>query len=147
MRLYVTLSNYEQVLGSYDGIGFLFFCEDVQKQFVHFAGMLIQEKMILHFEGFRYKKTGSVLKKLSFCSNNCSDTMLFLPSVSYNSFSAGDRRSLQWVTKFLNGLSLNSGTYPKFYYHKFETVWRADMLVYIFCASLGERVRPYVCMP
>ena len=74
--------------------------------------MLKQEKVILDFEGFRYKKTGSIKTELSLCSNNYSDTILFLPPVSYNSLSASDRRSHKWVTKFLHGLSWNSGTYP-----------------------------------
>ena len=74
--------------------------------------MLKQEIVILDFEGFRYKKTGFIIKELSLCSNNYSDTILFLPPVSYNSLSASDRRSHKWVTKFLHGLSWNSGTYP-----------------------------------
>ena len=74
--------------------------------------MLKQEIVILDFEGFRYKKTGFIIKELSLCSNNYSDTILFLPPVSYNSLSASDRRSHEWVTKFLHGLSWNSGTYP-----------------------------------
>ena len=74
--------------------------------------MLKQEIVILDFEGFRYKKTGFIIKELSLCSNNYSDTILFLPPFSYNSLSASDRRSHKWVTKFLHGLSWNSGTYP-----------------------------------
>ena len=34
----------------------IIFCEDFQKQFVHFDGMLKQEIVKLDFEGFRYKK-------------------------------------------------------------------------------------------
>ena len=74
--------------------------------------MLKQEIVILDFEGFRYQKTGFIIKELSLCSNNYSDTILFLPPVSYNSLSANDRRTHKWVTKFLHGLSWNSGTYP-----------------------------------
>ena len=74
--------------------------------------MLKQEIVILDFEGFRYKKTGFIIKELSLCSNNYSDTILFLPPVSYNSLSASDRRSHKWVTKFLHCLCWNSGTYP-----------------------------------
>ena len=73
--------------------------------------MLKQEIVILDFEGLRYKKTGFIIKELSLCSNNYSDTLLFLPPVSYNSLSASDRRSHKWVTKFLHALSWNSGTY------------------------------------
>ena len=83
--------------------------------------MLKQEIVILDFEGFRYKKTGFIVKELSLRSNNYSDTILFLPPVSYNSLSASDR-SHKWVTKFLHGLSWNNGTYPYWFigfYHKF----------------------------
>ena len=68
--------------------------------------------MILDFEGFRYKKMGFIIKELSLCSINYSDTFLFLLPVSYNSLSASDRRSHKWVTKLLHGLYWNSGTYP-----------------------------------
>ena len=54
--------------------------------------MLKQEIVILDFEGFRYNS--------------------FFPPVSYNSLSASDKRSHKWVTKFLDGLSWNSRTYP-----------------------------------
>ena len=56
--------------------------------------------MILDYEGFRYKKAGFIIKELSLCSINFSDTIVFLPTVCYNS-----------ITKFFNGLSWNSGTY------------------------------------
>ena len=38
--------------------------------------------VILDFEGFRYKKTGFIIKELSLCSNNYSGTILFFPLVS-----------------------------------------------------------------
>ena len=62
-------------------------------------------------EGFRHKKSGFIIKELSICSNNYSDTILFLPPVSYNSLSASERKSHQWVSEFLHGLSWNSGNY------------------------------------
>ena len=74
--------------------------------------MLTPEVVVLDFEGFRHKESGFIIKELSVCSNNFSDTILFLPPVSYNSLSAGDKKSHQWVSKFLHGLSWNSGTYP-----------------------------------
>ena len=74
--------------------------------------MLKQEIVILDFEGFRYKKTGFIIKELSLFSNNYSDTILFLQPVFYNSLSASDKRSHKWITKLLHGLSWNSGTYP-----------------------------------
>ena len=71
-----------------------------------------QEIVILDFEGFRYKKTGLIIKELLLCSNNYSDTILFLLPVSYHSLSASDMRYHKWVTRFLHDLSCNSGTYP-----------------------------------
>ena len=87
----------------------MFVCEDVQKQFVHFVGMLKQEIVILDFEGFHYKKTGFIIKELSFCSNNFSDTILFLQPVSYNSLYATDRRS-HLISGLLNFYMVCLGT-------------------------------------
>ena len=74
--------------------------------------MLKPEVVVLDFEGFRHKKSGFIIKELSVCSNNYTDTILFLPPVSYNSLSASERKSYQWVSRFLNRLSWNSGNYP-----------------------------------
>ena len=74
--------------------------------------MLNSEVVVLDFEGFRHKKTGFIIKELSICSNNYSDTILFLPPVPYNSLSASERKSHQWVSRFLHGLSWNTGSYP-----------------------------------
>ena len=70
-------------LGHIMWLAFCFFCEDVEKQFVHFAGMLKQELVILDFEVFRYKKTGFIIKKikeLALCSNNYSIQFIFSAS-------------------------------------------------------------------
>ena len=74
--------------------------------------MLNSEVVVLDFEGFRHKKTGFIIKELSICSNNYSDTILFPPPVSYNSLYASERKSHQWENMFLHGLSWNSGNYP-----------------------------------
>ena len=73
--------------------------------------MLSPEVVISDFEGFHRKKAGFIIKEISICSNNYSDSILFLPRVSYNSLSASKRKSHQWVSKFLHGLSLNSCNY------------------------------------
>ena len=80
--------------------------------------MLNSEVVVLDFEGFRHKKTGFIIKELSICSNNYSHTILFLPPVSYNSLSASERKSHQWVSKFLHDLSWNSGNYPYWFLSK-----------------------------
>ena len=74
--------------------------------------MLKPEVVVLDFEGFRRKKSGFIIKELLICSNNYTYTILFLPPVSYDSISASERKSHQWVSKFLHGLSWNSGNYP-----------------------------------
>ena len=74
--------------------------------------MLNSDFVVLDFEGLRHKKTGFIIKELSSCSNNYSDTIFFLPPVPYNSFSASERKSHQWVSRFLHGLSWNTGSYP-----------------------------------
>ena len=86
-------------------------CENVQKKFVQFVGMLTSEVVVLDFEGLRHKKTGFIIKELSICSNNYSDTILFLPPVPYNSLSSSGRKSHQWVSRFLHGLSWSTGSY------------------------------------
>ena len=90
----------------------MFFCEDVQKQFVHFAVELNQEIVVLDVENFRYKKTDFFIKELSFCSKKYTDTIRFLPPVSYYSIFASDSRSHKWFTKLSHDLPQNSGTYP-----------------------------------
>ena len=46
-----------------------------------------------------------IMKELSICSNNYSDTVLFLPPISFNSLSSSERKSHQWVTKHLHDIS------------------------------------------
>ena len=74
--------------------------------------MLNSEVVVLDFEGFRHRKTGFIIKELSICSNNYSDTILFLPPLPYNSLSASERKSHKWVSRLLHGLSWSTGSYP-----------------------------------
>ena len=74
--------------------------------------MLSPEIVVIDFEGFRHKKSGFIIKELSICSNNYSDTVLFLPPISFNSLSSSERKSHQWVSKHLHGISWDSGSYP-----------------------------------
>ena len=62
--------------------------------------MLKPEVVVLDFEGFRHKKSGFIIEEISICSNNYTDTILFIPPVSYNSLSASERKSHQWVSRF-----------------------------------------------
>ena len=63
--------------------------------------MLNSEVVVLDFDGFRHQKTGFTIKQLS-----------ILPPVPYNSLSASERKSHQWVSRFLHGLSWSAGSYP-----------------------------------
>ena len=68
-------------------------------------GIMSPEIVVIDFEGFRHKKSGFIIKELSICSNNYPDTVLFLPPNSFNSLSSSERKSHQWVTKHLHGIS------------------------------------------
>ena len=123
--------------------GFVFFvCEDVQKQFVHFVGMLKQKILIVDFEGFRYKKTGFIIKELSlyYIRTIIIRTILFLPPVSHNSFSVSDRRSHKWATRFLHGLSCNSGTYPYWFITNFLSPLKLHFPLGKFYAKGKEKI-------
>ena len=67
--------------------------------------MLSPEIVVTFFEGFQHEKRGFIIKELSICSNNYSDTVLCLPPISFNSLSPSERKSHQWVTKRLHGIS------------------------------------------
>ena len=69
----------------------------------------------LDIEGFRQKKSGFIIKELSPCSLNYSDTVSFLPTSSFNMLSSKEQKSYQWVSKFLYGLAWESGDYPYCY--------------------------------
>ena len=73
--------------------------------------MLNSEIVVIDFEGFRHKMSGFIIKELSICLNNYSDTVLFLPPISFNSLSSSERKSHQGVTKHLHGVSWYSGSY------------------------------------
>ena len=105
--------------------------------------MLKQEIVILDFEGFRYKKTGFIIKELFFCSNNYSDTILFLPPVSYNSLSASDKRSRRWVTKFLHVCLGTTVLIFAGFYYKFLSPLKSVSVRQILCQrERKNRVTP-----
>ena len=72
---------------------------------------MLNSEVVLDFEGFRHKKTGFIIKELSICSNNYLDTILFLPPLPYISLSGSERKSHQWVSRFLHSLSWSTGSY------------------------------------
>ena len=86
---------------------FILLCvrENAQLLIIQFVGMLSPEIVVIGFEGFRHKTSGFNIKELSICSSNYSDTVLFLPPISFNSLSSSERKSHQWVKKHLHGVS------------------------------------------
>ena len=74
--------------------------------------------VVLDIEGFRQKKSGFIIKELSLCSHNYSDTVSFLPPSSFNILSSSEQKSYQWVSKFLHGLAWESGDYPYCYFQQ-----------------------------
>ena len=71
--------------------------------------MLTLRPVVIDFEGFRDKKSGFIIKELAIATENYIDTISFEPPNSFNSLSSIEKRSHQWVSKFLQGLSWESG--------------------------------------
>ena len=74
--------------------------------------MLKPPPVVLDFEGFRHKKSGSFMKELAVSTENYCDTVSFLPPTSFNILSSSETRSYSWVSKYLHGLNWESGHYP-----------------------------------
>ena len=77
--------------------------------------MLKLRPVVLDIEGFRHKKSGFIVKELSVCSRNYSDTVSFLPPSSFNILSSSEQKSYQWISKFLHCLAWESGDYTYCY--------------------------------
>ena len=74
--------------------------------------MLKSGSVVFDFEGFRSKKSGFIIKELAVSTENYIDIISFLPPNSFNIHSSSEQRSLLWVSKFLHGLSWETGEYP-----------------------------------
>ena len=74
--------------------------------------MLKSGAIVPDFEGFRSKKSGFRIKELAVSTENYNDIISFLPPNSFNIFSSSEQRSFLWVSKFLHGLSWETGEYP-----------------------------------
>ena len=77
--------------------------------------MLKSGAAVFDFEDFRGKKSGFETKELAVSTKNYNDTISFLPPNSFNIFSSSEQRSFLWVSKFLQGLSWETGEYPYHY--------------------------------
>ena len=77
--------------------------------------MLKLRPVVLDIEGFRHRKSVFIIKELSVCTHNYSDTVSFLPPNSFNILTSSEQKSYQWVSKFLQGLAWDSRDYPYCY--------------------------------
>ena len=66
---------------------------------------------MLDLEGFRYKKNTFILKELSITTADYSDSLIFLPPVSFNSLPKLEQKAYSWLTNYLHGLHWDRGDY------------------------------------
>ena len=95
--------------------------------------------VVLDFEGFRHKKTGFIIKELSVQSKNFSDTLLFLPPLSFTELSASEQRIHSWVSKFLHGIQWENGTYPYSYIETYFVLLAIRFQSAVFYAKGTEK--------
>ena len=76
--------------------------------------------VVLDFEGFRSKKSGFIISELAVSTENYNDIISFLPTKSFNILCSIEQRSFLWVSKFLHGLSWETGEYP---YHYLQQIF------------------------
>ena len=61
--------------------------------------MLKLGPVVLDIEGFGHKKSGFIIKELSVCTHNYSDTVSFRPPSSFSILSSSEQKSYQWVSR------------------------------------------------
>ena len=91
--------------------------------------MLKTGAVVLDFEGFRSKKSGFIIKELAVSTENYNDIISFLPPKSFNILCSSEQRSFLWVSKFLHGLSWETGEYP---YHYLQQIFQSIVLRFPF---------------
>ena len=101
--------------------------------------MLIPEVVVLDFEGFRHKKSGFIIKELSICSNNFSDTIFFLQPVSYNPLSVRENL-IRWSANFCTVCRRIVATILTGLYLKFSLQLNFDFLQESFMLK-GKRIQ------
>ena len=99
--------------------------------------MLKSGAVVLDFEGFRSKKSGCIIKELAVSTKNYNDTISFLPPNSFNILSSSEQRSFLWVSKFLHGLSWETGEYP---YHYLQQIFQSIVLRFPFSDFYAKRL-------
>ena len=91
--------------------------------------MLKSGAVVLDFEGFRSKKSGFIIKELAVSTENYNDIISFLTPKSFNILCSSEQRSFLWVSKFLHGLSWETGEYP---YHYLQQIFQSIVLRFPF---------------
>ena len=91
--------------------------------------MLETGAIVLEFEGLRSKKSRFIIKELAVSTENYNDIIWCLPPNSFNILSSSEQRSFLWVSKFLNGLSWETGEYP---YHCWQQIFQSIVLRFPF---------------
>ena len=84
--------------------------------------MLKSGAVVLDFDGFRSKKSGFIIKDLAVSTENYNDIISFLPPNC-------EQRSFLWVSKFLHGLSWETGDNP---YHYWQQIFQSIVLRFPF---------------
>ena len=73
--------------------------------------MLSERSVVLDLEGFRFKKKTCFKKELAITTADYSDSLNFLPPVSFNSLPKLEQKAYSWLTNYLHGLHWDSGDY------------------------------------
>lgn len=92
------------------------------------------ETIVIDFEGFRYSNKSFIIKELSVCGANFSDTILLKPPKHLSLFSDKERESFDWLTKNLHGINWNDGFYNYPFIHEYFVCLRIrfpNALVYV----------------
>ena len=88
---------------------FIYQIEEMKTQ--SFVRMLSERSVVLDLEGFRYKKNAFILKELAITTADYSDSLMFLPPVSFNSLVKLEQKAYSWLKNYLHGIHWDSGDY------------------------------------
>ena len=91
--------------------------------------MLKSGAVVLDFEGFRSRKSGFIIKELAVSIKKLQRYNFVYTSNSFNILSSSEQRSFLWLSKFLHGLSWETGEYP---YHYLQQIFQSIYLRFPF---------------
>ena len=99
--------------------------------------MLKSGAFVLDFDGFRSKKSAFILKELAVSTEHYNDIVSLLPLNSFNILSSSEQKSFLWVSKFLHGLSWETGEYR---YHYLQPIFQSIVLRFPFSDFFAKRL-------